>query len=96
MTVAIGCGSRSHSESEETRLEQAQADARHWAARLVEAERTDTAALQECILEAKAVQSSYLAVDDDDLAEELSEEFDNAYRDYLEEHAPELAREIFR
>lgn len=51
--------------------------------------------MQQCILEAKAAQAKYLNTDDSAAADEMITEFDNAYREYLEENAPELARELF-
>ncbi|MBR1935579.1 MAG: hypothetical protein IJ835_05965 [Muribaculaceae bacterium] len=95
LATATGCGSRNHTASEEQQFDRARNDARHWAAQLAATSRQDTAAMQQCILEAKAAQAKYINTDDPSIADEMITEFDNAYREYLEENAPELARELF-
>lgn len=92
--AANSCGGRNHGNVDDAKLDQARNDARYWASELVKISRQDTAALQQCILEAKAAQSRYL-VEDENTAEEMTATFDEAYSEYLDENAPELARELF-
>lgn len=93
MAAAAGCGGRDNGQTGELNVENARIEAERWARELVNTSRSDTAALQQCILEAKAAQSRYLVAGDD--GREMADEFDESYREYLEEHAPDLARELF-
>lgn len=61
------------------------------AKRLVETDHTDTLAMQNCILEAKAMQAEFQLADDSIAVAS----FNKAYKQYLEENDPELAKEIF-
>lgn len=61
------------------------------AKRLVETDHTDTLAMQNCILEAKAMQTEFQLADDSIAVAS----FNKAYKQYLEENDPELAKEIF-
>ena len=54
-------------------------------------DRGDTLAMEQCLLEARAVASQYLIMDDT-LA---VAEFDRAFKLYLDENDPQLSREIF-
>ena len=93
MAAAAGCGGRNHGEAGALDTEGARIEAERWAKELVNTSRSDTAAMQQCILEAKAAQSRFLVAGDD--GRKMADEFDNAYREYLESHAPDLARELF-
>ena len=61
------------------------------AKRLVETDHTDTLAMQNCILEAKALQAEFQLADDSIAIAA----FNKAYKQYLEENDPNLAKEIF-
>lgn len=61
------------------------------AKRLVETDHTDTLAMQNCILEAKAMQTEFQLADDSIAVAS----FNKAYKQYLVENDPELAKEIF-
>ena len=61
------------------------------AKRLVETDHTDTLAMQNCILEAKALLAEFQLADDSIAIAS----FNKAYKQYLEENDPELAKEIF-
>lgn len=61
------------------------------AKRLVETDHTDTLAMQNCILEAKALEAEFQLADDSIAIAS----FNKAYKQYLEENDPELAKEIF-
>ena len=61
------------------------------AKRLVETDHTDTLAMQNCILEAKALQTEFQLADDSIAVAS----FNKAYKQYLVENDPELAKEIF-
>ena len=93
MAAAAGCGGRDHGDAGALDSDGARSEAERWARELVNTSRSDTAAMQQCILEAKAAQSRYLVAGSD--GRELADEFDTAYREYLEDHAPDLARELF-
>ena len=61
------------------------------AKKLVDTDHNDTLAMQNCILEAKALQAEFqLAEDSIAIAS-----FNKAYKQYLEDNDPELAKEIF-
>lgn len=61
------------------------------AKQLVETDHTDTLAMQNCILEAKALQAEFQLADDSIAIVS----FNKAYKQYLEKNDPELAKEIF-
>ena len=61
------------------------------AKRLVETDHTDTLAMQNCILEAKVLQAEFQLADDSIAIVS----FNKAYKKYLQENDPELAKEIF-
>ncbi len=61
------------------------------AKRLVETDHTDTLAMQNCILEAKALEAEFQLADDSIAIVS----FNKAYKQYLEKNDPELAKEIF-
>ena len=61
------------------------------AKQLVETDHTDTLAMQNCILEAKALQAEFQLADDSIAIVS----FNKAYKKYLQENDPELAKEIF-
>lgn len=61
------------------------------AKQLVETDHTDTLAMQNCILEAKAMQAEFQLADDSIAVAS----FNKAYKQYLEENDPDLAKEIF-
>jgi PBP1b-binding outer membrane lipoprotein LpoB len=61
------------------------------AKQLVETDHTDTLAMQNCILEAKAMQAEFQLADDSIAVAS----FNKAYKQYLEENDPNLAKEIF-
>ena len=61
------------------------------AKRLVETDHNDTLAMQNCILEAKALQAEFQLADDS-IAIAC---FNKAYKQYLEKNDPKLAKEIF-
>ncbi|MBP5688062.1 MAG: hypothetical protein J6X22_05390 [Muribaculaceae bacterium] len=61
------------------------------AKKLVETDHTDTLAMQNCILEAKALEAEFQLADDSIAIAS----FNKAYKKYLEENDPDLAKEIF-
>ena len=61
------------------------------AQKLVDTDHSDTLAMQNCILEAKALQAEF-QVANDTMAINA---FNRAFKNYLQEHDPALAREIF-
>ncbi|MBO4722282.1 MAG: hypothetical protein J5629_05040 [Muribaculaceae bacterium] len=61
------------------------------AKRLVETDHNDTLAMQNCILEAKALEAEFQLADDSIAIVS----FNKAYKHYLEKNDPELAKEIF-
>ncbi len=61
------------------------------AKQLVETDHTDTLAMQNCILEAKALQAEFQLADDSIAIAS----FNKAYKAYLKENDPKLAKEIF-
>lgn len=78
-------------DEESPRGEQAARQGLEAAMRLVAVDRGDTLAMEQCLLEARAVASQYLIMDDT-LA---VAEFDRAFKLYLDENDPQLSREIF-
>lgn len=70
---------------------EAQQVATEAAKRLVETDHTDTLAMQNCILEAKVLQAKYQLADDSIAIVS----FNKAYKQYLVENDPELAKDIF-
>lgn len=61
------------------------------AKRLVETDHTDTLAMQNCILEAKALQAEFQLADDSIAVVS----FNKAFKKYLQENDSLLAKEIF-
>lgn len=61
------------------------------AANLINTDKNDQMALQNCILEAKTTQSEYIIAGDTVTAEE----FEKAYEEYIEAHDAQLAKEMF-
>ena len=59
---------------------------------LVETDHNDTLAMQNCILEAKARQAEFQLADDSIAIAS----FNRAYKQYLEENDPQLAKEMFK
>lgn len=87
-TLLVACGS---SEGQSPRSQEAREEGRAAALRLVAVDHSDTLAMQEAILDAHATKSKYIILDDT----VAQREFDNAFRDALNEKDPSLAREIF-
>ena len=58
---------------------------------LVASDHSDTIGMEGLILEAKAVQSEYMLKGDTIAVQE----FDKAFREYVEVNDPELAKELF-
>lgn len=61
------------------------------AKQLVETDHTDTLAMQNAVLEAKALQAEFQVADDSIAVAS----FNRAFKDYLQENDPSLAKEIF-
>ncbi len=90
VAVAAGCNSKK-AEKPSRLVSKAAAVATDAAKKLTETDHTDTLAMQNCILEAKAAQTEFQVAGDT----AAINSFNRAYKQYLVKNDPDLAKEIF-
>ena len=88
--LSLGCAPKKQ-EKPSPLLGKAEVTATEAAKKLVAADHSDTLAMQNCILEAKALQTEFQVANDT----AAINTFNRTFKAYLQEHDPELAREIF-
>jgi len=88
--IVLACSSKKE-EGNAQLIDKAVATATHAAQALVATNHTDTLAMQNSILEAKALQAEFQVAEDT----AAINAFNRAFKKYLEDHDPNLAREIF-
>ncbi len=94
MLIAIvtmgACGHKKTQETSELALKAAEV-ATAMAKKVVESDHADTLAMQNAILEAKAEQAQFQVADDT----AAINNYNRAFKKYLQQHDPDLAKEIF-
>lgn len=89
--VTMGtCGHKKTQETSELDLKAAEV-ATAMAKKVVESDHADTLAMQNAILEAKAEQAQFQVADDT----AAINNYNRAFKKYLQQHDPDLAKEIF-
>ncbi|MBP5560596.1 MAG: hypothetical protein J6X70_02185 [Muribaculaceae bacterium] len=89
--IAVAMAACGSGEGQSPRSDEAREEGLAAATRLVNTDHSDTLAMQEAILDARATASKYMILDDT-VALKV---FDEAFHEYLKEKDPQLANEIF-
>lgn len=90
-TLLLAVGTVSCSRPWSPHTDEARQRAEQYAAKLIAVDRTDTLAMEHCIIEAKAAQGEYDLMGDSIAVRA----FDEAFEDYLQKHDQKLAQLIF-